>query len=452
MPELQFTTKIAVSRELLLSWHNRSGAFERLLPPWQKAKALKCPESVMEGEEIILIIKKFGLKHSILSKITKVEKNGNFTDEMQSSPFRLWSHNHLFKMEGKNRSVLIDHIHYELPLGTIGKLFFGQAIEKEIKKVFKYRHATIKQDLERDLVKLTAKKLRILIAGGTGLIGTALKPFLEAMGHQVYILSRKPTGKRDIYWDPDRGEIDRKNLKRIDAVINLAGANIAGARWTKRTKKRIVDSRIKSTKFLCQIILQLEQRPEVLINASGSGYYPLDQKTHSETDLPGNHFLANLCKNWEQSVERVRESGIRTVAIRLGAVITSKGGALKMMLPAFKLGLGGKIGSGQQHISYIGLDDTIEIIYRIITDQSIMGPINLTVTHSIKQEDFARSIGEKLSRPTILPLPAMVIKAIFGEMGKVMLLGNNSIEPKRLLEANYKFRNNNLKEILDHTL
>lgn len=295
--------------------------------------------------------------------------------------------------------------------------------------------------------------MNILITGSTGLIGTALNNSLTKAGHTVYKLDRGRDPSSPFYWQPDKNIISFDNSVHINAVINLAGANISDSRWTAAKKKIILESRIQSTKLLSEYIAQLKSPPELFISGSAIGFYgDTGDKTANEASPAGTDFLAHVAQEWEKATKAAAAAGIRTVNLRTGIVLSPDGGALKKMLLPFKLALGGVIGSGQQYMSWVGIEDVTHIIEFIINNESITGPVNMVSPNPATNYEFTKTLGKALSRPTLFPMPAFVAKILFGEMGDALLLTSIRVTPDKLTNAGYKFINHNLLETFNSML
>jgi len=296
--------------------------------------------------------------------------------------------------------------------------------------------------------------MNILVTGARGLIGQALIPVLTTGGHRVVCLVRfKPRGGESlVYWDPAGGDIDAPKLEGFDAVVHLAGEPITG-RWNAAKKRAIRESRVKSTRLLCETLARLASRPRVLVAASASGYYGDrgDEVLREESEA-GSSFLALVCQEWEAATKAAGESGIRVVNLRFGFVLSPAGGGLAKMLPAFKMGVGGKIGSGRQYLSWIGIDDLVQIILFAATTEALHGPVNAVAPNPVTNLVLTKTLGRVLGRPAIFPMPAFVVRLAFGEMGKELLLDSTRIEPARLLAAGYQFRFPELEGALRHLL
>ena len=296
--------------------------------------------------------------------------------------------------------------------------------------------------------------MNILISGSSGLIGQALIPVLTSGGHRVTCLVRfRPqAGASLVYWNPAGGEIDAENLEGFDAVIHLAGEPVSG-RWTAAKKQAIRESRVQGTRHLCEALAGLSHRPRVLVAASASGYYgDRGAEILREESAAGSSFLARVCQEWEAATKPAAEHGIRVVNLRIGFVLSRAGGGLAKMLPAFTMGAGGKIGSGKQYISWIGIDDLVEIILFAATNETLRGPTNTAAPTPVTNSEFTKTLGRVLVSPTIIPMPAFAVRLVFGEMGEELLLASTRMEPARLLSAGYQFRFPQLEGVLRQLL
>lgn len=283
--------------------------------------------------------------------------------------------------------------------------------------------------------------MNILISGASGLIGKALLSYLSKQGHQVFKLYRGPdNGNHPFHWQPELGQIQLDDKIQLDAIINLCGVNIGDRPWTQTRKHAIIESRIVSTDLLSKAISQLKHPPATFINASAIGYYGNSGEIVVDESSPkGNNFLTEIVTQWESAVQPAIDAGIRTVLIRSGIVLSAEAGALQKMLLPFKLGLGGKVGSGKQYMSWITLEDEIRGIEFLLENSSIKGPVNLCSPNAVTNIEFTQTLGNVLKRPTIFPLPAFVVRLIFGEMGQKLLLEGCRVNPKKLTEAGFEF-------------
>ncbi len=296
--------------------------------------------------------------------------------------------------------------------------------------------------------------MKVLISGATGLIGKSLEPQLRKAGHDVNRLVRTRGSKAccDFYWDPYAGEIDMAALEGVQGVIHLSGENIAG-RWTKSKKQRILESRTKTTSFLSKKISDLEEPPKVMVSASAIGYYGDRGNDHlTEKSKFGKGFLADVVRQWEAATAPAAVNKIRVVNLRLGVVLSKKGGALSAMLPIFKLGGGGIVGSGEQIWSWVSLEDVVRAFEFALTNDALEGPANVVAPNPVTNREFTKTLGEVLSRPTILPLPAFAAKVVLGEMADHLLLASAKVEAAKLKAAGFQFKHEELEPLLHKLL
>jgi uncharacterized protein (TIGR01777 family) len=300
------------------------------------------------------------------------------------------------------------------------------------------------------------RSMDVLISGATGLIGSALSEELKSGGHRVTRLTRSPESPTDIRWDPSSGTIDG-TLEGHDGVVHLAGESIFSGpadRWTPSKKERIMKSRGEGTRLLAEAIAGLPSPPGVMVSASGINYYGEDHgdEVLREDSAPGSDFLAEVCKVWEASTDPAREAGIRVVNTRFALVLSPRSGALGTTLPIFKLGGGGKIGSGRQWWSWVALDDVVGAIVHAIQDESVRGPVNVGSPNPVANADYTRVLAKVLNRPAFFTVPAPVLRVAFGEVADALLLASLRVEPARLEETGYEFRYPHLEGALRHLL
>jgi len=295
-------------------------------------------------------------------------------------------------------------------------------------------------------------KQKVLITGASGLIGRALIPLLTSQGYQVYTLQRT-VSDTEPYWLIDQQKINLNSAPQPDIIIHLAGENIANGRWTEKVKQKITDSRIKSTQLIVDFINDSATPPSLFICASAIGFYGNSgQQPVNEESSQGNEFVSQLAAQWEQTSHQVKTSSTRVVNLRTGIVLNKQEGALAKMLPAFKMGVGGKIGKGEQIMSWIDLTDQVNAILFIIRNSKLTGPVNLVSPHPVTNRNFSVILANILSRPCILPLPAFMVKLLFAEMGEALLLSSTNVRPTKLLEAGFTFQYDLLEDSLKHQL
>tara|TARA_B100001123_G_scaffold382180_1_gene453154 strand:+ start:50 stop:949 length:900 start_codon:yes stop_codon:yes gene_type:complete len=297
--------------------------------------------------------------------------------------------------------------------------------------------------------------VKILISGSSGLVGSSLLPFLNDNNHEVLRLVRfQPTAENEIQWLPDQNQIDLNSAGQIDAVVHLAGESIAD-RWNEEKKNKIRESRIKGTKLISDTISQLEQKPKVFISASAIGYYGnRGNEILTEDSVPGDDFLARVCRDWETACLPVSDNGIRSVQLRFGVILSPSGGALAKMLPVFRLGQGGKLGHGRQYMSWVSLEDVTNIIDHVLRTDTLHGPVNVVAPNPVTNSEFTNTLGRVLRRPTIVPgfLGQLATSVLFGQMSEALLLASQRVEPTRLNDSGYNFQYQTLESALRQIL
>jgi len=296
--------------------------------------------------------------------------------------------------------------------------------------------------------------LNILITGSTGLIGSELCAVLAKSKHRVLrMVRRRPAQANEVGWDPASGTLDKSALEGLDAVVHLAGESIASGRWTIEKRRRIRLSRIQGTGLLAQSLATLLDPPKVLISVSAVGYYgDRGEEQLNEESGSGNGFLPEVCREWESATEPAAKRGIRVVMPRVGMVLSAARGALALMLPIYRLGIGGKIGSGHQYMSWIAIDDMAGIINHAMNCESLQGPVNSVSPNPVTNSVFSKTLAQVLSRPAIFSLPAFAARLAFGKMADEALLSSSRALPTRLIESGYKFAFPNLEGALRHIL
>lgn len=450
---LSFTTELPVSAHEAFSWHERPGAFERLNPPWEPVTVISQLGGIKDGAEVTLAVPVAGpvsipwhLRH------TDYRPGAQFRDVQARGPFASWSHTHRFEELGAARSALHDEIEFEMPAFAGIHVPGAAIISSKLSRLFAYRHAVTRADLGAHHAAALPSK-RILISGASGLVGSALKAFLTTAGHEVVPLIRTPGGDITPSWDPSRGMVDIPRDSRFDIVIHLAGESIASGRWSAARKDRIRSSRIVATHLLAEALATLTTPPELLISASATGFYgdrgdlPLTEQTDA-----GTGFLAEVAQQWEHATAPAQARGMRVVHARFGVVLSPRGGALQKMLPAFLAGVGGRIGGGNQYMSWIAIDDLLYALLRTIADPSLAGPVNFVAPHPVTNAQFAATLGRVLRRPAIFPVPTALLRLALGELADEALLASQRALPHRLINSGFQFTYPTLEEALRHLL
>ena len=284
--------------------------------------------------------------------------------------------------------------------------------------------------------------MRVLVSGPGGLVGSALVESLTGAGDEVLGLTRSaPEPGAAVRWDPAAGELDASGLEGLDAVVHLAGENVTHGRWTAARKERIRVSRVEGTRLLSEALAACERKPATLVSASAIGYYgDRGDEICVEETAPADDFLARVAVDWERSTAAAADAGIRVVNLRIGVVLSPRGGMLAKVGPLFRLGLGGRVGSGRQYLSWITLEDLVGVIEEILKSSQLTGPVNAVSPGPVTNLEFTRTMGRLLRRPALLPLPAPLVKLVWAEMGETLLLASTRVEPARLTAAGYAFR------------
>jgi len=455
MPTFEVTSSVDAPARVVFDWHARPGAFERLTPPWVPVR-LEQFEGIDEGDRAVLRIGLGSLSLRWVAEHYDVEPGRQFCDRQVQGPFPRWEHTHRFEPteDGESPSTLIDHVEYEPPGGALGRQV-APWIEDEFRRQFGYRHRVTHRDLSlHRRYNPDGRSLTIAVSGTSGLLGSQLVPFLTTGGHTVKRLTRSgPTGEDEILWDPRTDRVEAEKLEGVDAVIHLAGENVFG-RWTPAKKQRIYSSRADGTRLLAEALAGLKDPPEVLVSSSAVGYYGDHGTDRITEESPPRDagFLSEVCQAWEAAAAPAAAAGIRTVQMRTGIVLTPAGGALQLMLPAFWLGLGGRVGASNQYFPWITLDDVIGGFYHALWTDDLDGPVNLTAPNPVTMEAYTQTLADVLHRPAFLNVPATVVRTVGGEMAEEMILASARAVPERLQNTGYEFGASTLEAGLRHVL
>lgn len=448
-------TRLAAPAAMVFDWHLREGAFERLNPPFEPATVVSRTGGITDGGRVVLQVPIGPFHQTWISEHRGYVPGVQFQDVQIQGPFAACLHTHRVEPDGPDACYLDDKLEYRLPLGPLGAL--GKSfVAGKLQRMFDYRHRLTAADVAaHHNVPAGVTSMKILVVGATGLVGSALVPFLTTGGHTVYKLSRRNpnSDSKTIVWDPTTGKIPAAELEGFDAVIHLAGEGIATRRWTPAQKEKIRDSRVGGTTLLAGALAKLTRKPKHFLCASAIGYYGnRGDEICAETSAPGTDFLADVCRDWEKATQPAAEAGIRVVNMRIGVVMSPHGGALEKMLTPFKMGVGGVLGSGKQYMSCITIDDVVGGIHHCLTHEELTGPVNLVDPYAVTNRDFTKTLGRILNRPTIFPAPAFVLRIAVGEMADALLLSSTRVVPNRLLQSGYQFRFPDLESGLKHVL
>ena len=450
---LTYQSRIEMPAAEVFAWHARPGALERLLPPWERVRIVEHSGGLEPGGRVVLRMRVGPFPVTWEAVHQECREGSLFVDRLVRGPFAHWEHAHRFTPEGENACLVEDRVSYRLPFGFLGQFIAGKSVRRRLKRMLAFRHERLRNDLLRHAAYRQYGPQRIVITGASGLVGSQLTAFLTSGGHEVVrLVRRQPPGSGEAFWNPATGDIDAQALEGADAVIHLAGEGIAGRRWSVRTKERILRSRVDGTRLLSETLARLERPPRVLISASAVGYYGArGEEVLAESDGPGQGFLADVCRQWEAATEPAERAAIRVVRLRIGAVLSARGGALAKMLPVFRMGLGGAVAGGRQWVSWIALDDLIGIIHYLIF-ADISGAVNAASPYSVTNAQFARTLGRALHRPTPFRVPAVAVRLMFGEMGQALLLEGARVRPGVLEASGFRFRHPDLEVALRNEL
>jgi len=446
--------------EALWAWHTRPGALERLLPPWDPVRVVARTGGIANGTRVTLAVPFGPVRLRWVSEHRDVDPPHGFADEQVAGPFARWVHVHVMDADGPAASILEDRIEYAGPAGPVGRAIARRAVAARLPALLRFRHETLAADLAAHASVAGHPRQTVGITGASGLIGTALTHFLTSGGHRVVRFVRGPAGGAAgdspdvVAWDPQRGFPSPDRVPALDAVIHLAGAGVADARWTPARMAAIRDSRDQGTATLARALAALPRRPRTLLCASAIGYYGFEgQAPVDETAPMGGGFLADVCRRWEAAADPARAAGLRVAHLRLGLVLTPAGGMLKTLLPVFRAGAGGVVGPGTQGMSWVGLDDVVGAFHHALFDDTLAGPVNVTAPEPVSNAVFTKAIGRALHRPALLPAPAFALRLLLGrQMADETALSSAWVRPARLEAIGYPFRHRTLDAALAHYL
>ncbi len=436
---------LPVSAADAFAWHERQGALERLIPPWEHIEVIERSGGISDGGRVVL--RQHAGPASLLLEAHHFGyiPGKEFSDRMVRGPFSRWEHRHTFESRPEDGgSMLTDSIEYNLAGGALTSGY----VQTQLKRMFAYRHAVTKADLDLWRQWAGLPRLRILVTGASGLVGRTLCPMLSTMGHQVIRLVRQAPAVED--------EVDLPRLGYagpIDAVVHLAGENVAGGRWTAERRRRIRESREQGTRALVAALGKLPSTPRIFLGASAVGFYgSRGDEICGEGDGPGKGFLSEVCQAWERETLLARAFGARVVCLRIGIVLSPAGGALGKLLPLFEAGLGGPIADGRMWMSWISIDDLAGTIIHSLMDEGLSGSVNAVAPEPVQNAEFARELGRVVQRPAMARVPAVALRAIYGQMAEETLLSSTRVQPAVLLERGYEFRHPKIAKAFCHVL
>ena len=453
--------EVPVPVDQLFSWHENPGAFERLTPPFDPV-TIKKRKGGIDGGEVHIQMNLGPVPLTWVAKHHDYIKNKQFLDQQVSGPFASWEHQHLFEKIDAKSSKLIDEIDYKLPFGTLGNVFGGAFTKQKIDQMFAYRRNITKNDLISQS-KYKGKPLDVVMTGGSGLIGTQLKAFLNTAGHSVENIVRGRPQKGELSWNLDNKTMS--NLSGKDVVVHLAGEPISKPLggmiplpWTKWKRKEILESRVNGTKLISEHIASLNNPPKVLVCASAIGYYgDRGEDLLSEDEDNGNDYFSHVVKEWEKAAQPAIDAGIRVVFLRIAPVMSPLGGALQVLGNAAKLGSSPPVAGGKQWWSWVSVDDVVDAIHHSIITETLSGPVNVASPNPVRQGEWASTLAKviwgRFGKLTgLIPVPGFALKAILGEFGDVLALSSIKVDSSKLIDSGYKFRFNHLEDCFRHLL
>jgi uncharacterized protein len=431
----------------VFAWHTRPGAMRRLVPPWQPMKVVAETQSLADGRAVLGL--PGGLRWVARHDPSGFDPPHRFVDVLSSAgpmswPARIigwWRHTHEFS-ETPGGTRVYDHVDTPVPAAAL-------------RSTFVYRHRQLADDLatHRAAAEAGAAPMVVAVTGASGLVGSALSAFLSTGGHRVIRLVRRGArNELERQWNPDRPAADL--LSGVDAVVHLAGASIAG-RFTEGHKKAIRDSRIDPTSRLAKTAAAADSGPRTFVSASAIGYYGSDRgdAVLCEESVRGDGFLADVVSDWEAATASAAEAGLRVVTVRTGIVQSARGGTLKLMRPLFAAGLGGRLGGGEQWLSWIGLDDLLDVYYRALYDTRLAGPVNAVAPAPVRNGDYATALAAVLHRPAVVPVPSLGPRLLLGEQGaRELAEANQRVVPTKLQTLGHRFRRSGITDALAHEL
>jgi uncharacterized protein len=440
---ITYSSVVGAPIDEVFAWHGRPGALTRLAPPWQPVRVGREAGSLRDGRAVLLL--PGGLRWVSAHQPAAYVPPRQFADELTSaglSSVLSWRHTHLFRAEGADRTRVSDEIDTPVPA-------------RMLRQMLLYRHRQLAADLAAQHWARGHREtpMTVAVTGAGGLVGTALTALLSTGGHRVIRLVRRPargTGER--HWDP--AQPDTGLLAGVDAVIHLAGAGIAG-RFTAAHRRAIRDSRVGPTRRLAEVAARAPGGPHTFISASAIGYYGPDRGDEilGEDSLRGRGFLADLVADWEAATAPAAGAGLRTVQVRTGIVQSPRGGTLQLFYPLFEAGLGGRVGSGRQWHSWIGIDDLTDIYLRALVDADLSGPVNAVAPAPVRNIDYTRILAAVLRRPAVIPVPGAGLRLLLGQEGdRELAEASQRVRPDRLLAAGHTFRFPRLEPALRHLL
>ncbi|ETT23625.1 cell division inhibitor [Rhodococcus aetherivorans] len=445
---ITYSSVVDAPRRDVFDWHSRPGAVRRLLPPWQPLRVITESDSLESGRAVLGL--PGGLRWIADHQPDAYDPPARFVDSvgrdgLTSLPAGIavsWRHEHTFEALGDRRTRVTDRVDTPVP-------------EQLLKQTFLYRHRQLADDLAAHQWshEQGVRPATVAVTGTSGLVGTALTAYLSTGGYHVVSLVRgEPRGDDERRWDPNDPAPDL--LEGIDAVVHLAGASISG-RFSDAHKTAIRDSRIEPTRLLADLAARTPNGPATFVSASAIGFYGYDRGDEPLTEdaQRGTGFLADVVADWEAATAPATAGGLRVVLVRTGIVQTPRGGPLQLQRPLFEAGLGGRLGTGRQWLSWIDLDDLLDVYHRALADPRIAGPINAVAPEPVRNDEYTRTLARVLHRPALLPVPGFGPRLLLGEEGaREVATADQCVVPRCLVDHGHRFRRPKLEACLRHQL
>lgn len=452
MPTLRRRIELPVPAADAFAWHERPGALERLTPPWAPVMAEQPPTSLAVGTKVILRAGIGPIRPRWVAEHVVYDPPHEFRDVQRSGPFAVWDHRHRFEDLPGGRSALTDEVTYELPFGRLGHVLGGRIVDRQIARMFAYRHHRTLADLTAHAAQQETT-MKVAITGASGMIGRALSAFLSTGGHDVLRMVRRPAGGPDeVSWDPQAGSVDMEKLRGVDAVIHLAADPIQPRPLTDAKRRSLRDSRVDGTRTIAQALASMDDGPRVLLSASGANIYgDRGDEQLTEDSAPGNTgFLTELAHEWEGATRPAQDAGVRVVHVRTGIVLDRSATVLKALGTLTRLGGAAPVGTGRQHWPWVSLDDTVGLYHHALTTPDISGPFNATSPNPVTNEVFTRTLAKVLRRPMLpIRVPRFAPSLLLGrELADSLLFTSMRVIPLRAVATGYEFRHTDLEAAL----
>ncbi len=433
---IEYSTSVDHPIEDVFAWHERPGAIERLLPPWQPVHVAEEARSLLDGKAVLSL--PGGIRW--VARHSDYDPPHRFVDDLVSLPVP-WHHVHSFVEDGPGRTRVTDTVSTPIPAALL-------------QRTLVYRHTQMRDDLDAiaELLRRDPAERTVAVTGSSGLVGTALCAFLSTAGYRVIRLVRRiPRTDSERAWNPE--DPDPRTFEDVDAVVHLAGASIAG-RFSERHKMAIESSRIDPTRRLADAVVR-SNGPRVLLVASAIGYYGPDRGDEllDEESGRGGGFLADVVAKWEAATEPAADAGLRVVTVRTGVVLSTRGGMLKLLRPVFLAGFGGPVGAGDQWLSWIDLDDLTDVYARALVDEHLAGALAAVAPAPVRNSEFTATLARVLHRPARWRVPESALSVVVGEEGvREVACASQRVLPRRLVAAGFRFRRPQLEASLRHQL